>query len=240
MKASRTDQLRLLELAEADVALARARHRRATLPELAKLSELGAVRNGVSQELVAAQTVLSDLQAEQERLESDLEPARARLVRNQGKVDAGEIADPKALRSMVEEIDHLRGRIAKLEDDELELMQQIEDATGTQDRIAARRGEIDNQARGLIATREQAFAQIDAEIAELTSTREALAKLTPGDLLGLYEKVAAKVGTGAARLHEGRCSGCHVEANASDLRQYTAAPADQVVRCEECGRVLIR
>ena len=240
MQASQTDQLRLLELAELDVAITQAKHRRAHLPELAELAELGGRRNAVTQELVAADTALGDLQAEQERLEEDLEPARARLARNQGRVDAGQIMDPKALRSMVEEIDHLRGRIAKLEDDELELMQQIEDATGVRDEIAARRGRIDVQGRAVMSARDKAFVEIDTELAELIASRAGIATAAPGDLIALYEKIAAKIGTGAARLADGRCSGCHMEANASDLRQYSSAGADQVVRCEECGRILVR
>lgn len=240
MQASQEDQLRLLVLADADVAIARAKHRRASLPELDQLRELGATRNAVTQELVAAETALSDLTEDQQRLETDLEPARVRLARNQGKVDAGEIGDPKALRSMVDEIEHLQGRIRKLEDDELELMQQIEDAGQVRDEIVARRGVIDNQARGLIASRDAAFAEIDAELAELGTDRSAHAFVVSEDLLALYEKIGVKAGTGAARLTDGRCMGCHVEANASDLRQYSAVPANQVVRCEECGRILIR
>lgn len=47
-------------------------------------------------------------------------------------------------------------------------------------------------------------------------------------------------GFGAAELQHGRCSGCRLDANAADLRAYAAAPADQVIRCEECGRILVR
>lgn len=240
MKAAREDQLRLLVLADADLAIARARHRRTSLPELDQLRELGAQRNAVSAELVASETALADLEAEQEQLEVDLEPARARLVRNQAKVDAGEIGDPKALSSMLAEIEHLKGRITKLEDAELDLMQSVEDATRARDEIAGRRAVIDDQARGLIATRDAAFAEIDAELVELGTDRQAQAAVVAGEVLALYEKIAARSGTGAAKLSEGRCMGCHVEANAADLRQYSAAAPDQVVRCEECGRILVR
>lgn len=240
MQASPQDQQRLLVLADADVAIARAKHRRASLPELAQLRELGAKRNAVTQELVAAETALSDLTEEQQRLEADLESPRARLARNQAKVDAGQIGDPKALRSMVDEIDHLRGRISKLEDAELELMQQIEDAGRVRDEVAARRGEIDNQARALIASRDKTFAEIDDELVELGTDRAAHATVVPAEILALYEKIGAKSGTGAAKLTDGRCMGCHVEANAADLRRYSTAGADQVVRCEECGRILVR
>lgn len=240
MQASPADQAKLLHLAEIDTALAQARHRRAALPELAQLKALGATRQQVTQDLVAATTRVSDLEADQERLESDLDPARARRERNQARVDAGEIGDAKALRSMTEELEHLRGRIATLEDQQLDLMQQIEDATSARDQVAARRHEIDDQARALMAARDRAYAEIDGEVEAETTHRTGIAGALPADVLALYEKIAARQGFGAARLTEGRCTGCHVEANAADLRRYQSAAPQDIVRCEECGRILIR
>lgn len=240
MQAPTQDQARLLQLAEIDLSIEKATHRRANLPELATLRELGAKRNAVTQELVAAQTAVTDLDDEQARLESDLEPARARLERNQQKVNSGAIADPKALKSMLDELDHLKGRISKLEDDELELMQRIEDATAVRDEIAARRRVIDDEARGLIARRDEQFAELDRALEQDRTARAAITATLPVDLLALYEKVAARSGSGAARLRDDRCTGCHVLANAADLRRYKAAAAEDVVRCEECGRILVR
>lgn len=240
MQASTADQATLLQLAEIDTAIEQATHRRARLPELARLRELGGQRNAITAELTQAQTVLGDLEADQERLESDLEPARARLVRNQGKVDQGDVRDPKALRSLLEEIEHLKGRITKLEDDELELMQQVEDAGARRDEVAARRKVIDDEARGLIAARDKAFGEIDAELERLRDDRVAVGVQVPAELRDLYDKIAVRVGSGAARLSDGRCMGCHVQANAADLRTYEAAAATEVVRCEECGRILVR
>ncbi|MDN5726748.1 MAG: nucleic acid-binding protein, partial [Propionibacteriales bacterium] len=31
-----------------------------------------------------------------------------------------------------------------------------------------------------------------------------------------------------------------LDVNAADLRTYAAAAADEVLRCEECGRILVR
>ena len=37
-----------------------------------------------------------------------------------------------------------------------------------------------------------------------------------------------------------RCTGCRLEVNAAELRDYVAAAEDEVLRCEECSRILIR
>lgn len=132
MQADPGAQRALLQVAELDTKVARLRHRRSTLPENAKLAELQATRTKLSEQIVAAQTRRGDAEAEQERVEIDLAPARARLVRNQQKIDAGMIA-AKALQPMLDEIEHLRGRIATLEDTQLDIMQQVEDETATSD-----------------------------------------------------------------------------------------------------------
>ena len=62
----------------------------------------------------------------------------------------------------------------------------------------------------------------------------------PDDLLALYEKLRAQHGIGAAALRARRCEGCRLEINAADLRDIAGRPADEVVRCPECSRILVR
>jgi uncharacterized protein len=62
----------------------------------------------------------------------------------------------------------------------------------------------------------------------------------PADLLALYDKIRASSGVGAAMLRRGQCQGCHLSLNTVDLYAIKATPADEVVRCEECRRILIR
>jgi predicted nucleic acid-binding Zn-ribbon protein len=45
---------------------------------------------------------------------------------------------------------------------------------------------------------------------------------------------------GAAALRAGRCQGCHLTLNTVDLNQIRASAPDEVIRCEECRRILVR
>jgi len=240
MQADPGAQRALLQVAELDTKVARLRHRRSTLPENAKLAELQATRTKLSEQIVAAQTRRGDAEAEQERVEIDLAPARARLVRNQQKIDAGMIA-AKALQPMLDEIEHLRGRIATLEDTQLDIMQQVEDETATSDKLAAERKGIETAMRDLLVQRDKAARELDQQIEGFGEQRKTLAGRLPAELIALYDKIAQRAGgTGAAELRARRCGGCGLELDVSELkRQATAAP-DQVLRCEECGRILVR
>ena len=45
---------------------------------------------------------------------------------------------------------------------------------------------------------------------------------------------------GAAALRGGRCQGCHLSLNTVNLNRIRAADPDEVIRCEECRRILVR
>ena len=96
---------------------------------------------------------------------------------------------------------------------------------------------------GSVATfklEKQQVAALAAEAKQVRDTRAARAKSLPDGLLALYEKLRASKGTGAALLQRGRCTGCQLEIPVSDLDRYRKAPANEVLRCAHCDRILIR
>jgi predicted nucleic acid-binding Zn-ribbon protein len=75
----------------------------------------------------------------------------------------------------------------------------------------------------------------------LRQQRTEIEPVIPSELLALYDKIGASHGgIGAAELRARRCTGCQLEVNAADLRVFSAAAEDEVLRCEECSRILIR
>ncbi len=216
-------------------------HRGRTLPEHTEIARLQAERAAVGATLVAAETAVSDLELEQARAEKDLAPVRERLVRNQQRIADGVVADPKALASMIDEVEHLKKRIRDLEDAELEVMEQLETEVAGQTRLQGQAEDLDSQLAGLESKRDSQIAELRADIAERRGERAELTPLIPTALLALYDKIGAShAGVGAAELRQRRCTGCQLEINSADIRVYAAAPVDEVLRCEECGRILVR
>jgi predicted nucleic acid-binding Zn-ribbon protein len=241
IKADPVSQRRLLDLQAVDSTLAQLQHRRRTLPEHAELPRLRAERQALASDLVAADTAVSDLQLEQTKAESDLEPVRERLARNQRRIADGSVPDAKALASMVAEIDHLKKRISDLEDAELEVMEQLESAAADRERLRSRSVELEDALSQTTARRDEQLAALDAEIAQRRAERGQIAPEIDRPLLGLYDKIAGSYGgVGAAELRARRCTGCQLEVNAADLGTFAAAADDEVLRCEECSRILVR
>ncbi|MEV5739066.1 zinc ribbon domain-containing protein [Microbispora rosea] len=240
MKAAPEAQKRLLDLAELDTGLDRLRHRRRSLPELAEIDELSKRLAQVSTQIIAAETEAGDLARDQAKAESDVDAVRVRVERDQKRLDSGQVSSPKDLASLQSELVSLRRRQSDLEEVVLEIMERREAADARVTTLKSEREEVTGTLRAAEDRRDAAFAQIDKESGELTSGRSAITADVPADLLGLYEKMREQSGVGAAMLHGGRCLGCRTSLSIADLNRIRAAAHDEVVRCEECRRILVR
>ena len=226
---------------ELDARLDALRHQLATIPEAIQLAELKRGRSDVDDAARDARIEVADLTSEQKRADADVEQVKARRVRDQGMIDAGSISDPKALQRMLGELESLQRRISDLEDVELEVMEKLEAAQSELDTRTAALEKIDADAERLEQARAQKAADLEAQVEDATTSRTAAAVGMPEDLMKLYEKLrAAKGGVGAAALQRKECQGCRIVLNASDLSVIAAKPVDEVVRCEECDRILVR
>ncbi len=239
MKAPASVQRRLLDLNKVDTTLVRLSHRRKNLPEHTEVLRIQAELATIDDELTAAETAVADGELEQRRAETDLEPVRERRRRDQARIDAGDV-DAKALRGLVDEVAHLDRRIGELEDAQLEAMERLEEATAARDEVAGRHAGLDANLKAAVASRTKAAQEIDTEAKGQLAVRAEIVKDLPKDLFALYEKTRQHIGSGAAALVARRCEGCGLEANAADLRAYAAAAPDDVLKCAECGRILVR
>lgn len=241
MKADPDAQLKLLDLQRLDAAADQLRHRRAHLPESEQIKELTVRRSDVLGRSRDQQIVVDDLTAAQEKADADVEQVKARRKRDQDRMDQGLISNPKDLERMQHELASLERRIATLEDEELEVMEDLEAAQTELAAMQTDLAETEERLAVLTATRDEQYADIDARLKELTVDRESLAAALPADLLGLYDKLRAnKGGVGAAELRARQCGGCMLSLDAAELADIRAKGADEVVRCEQCQRILVR
>ncbi len=241
VKASPEAQLRLLELADLDTELARQDHRRRTVPEIAELDNLAGRATRARDALVAAETQLSDLGREQERAERDVDQVRARISKDQDRLDGGSVSSAKELESLQSEVVSLKRRQGDLEEGVLELMERMEDLTALRNESRAERDTVDAEIAAATARRDATLAEITEAAGKATQARDAVTAGMPADLLALYDKVRAAVGApSAAMLRRGRCDGCRESLSMAELNEIRAAAPDEVIRHEECRRILIR
>lgn len=217
------------------------RHQRASLPELAELAALQASRTELDNRARDARIAVDDLTVEQEKVDTDVEAVKTRRRRDRDRMDQGLVTNPKDLERMQHELESLERRIASLEDEELEVMARLEDAQRDLDGLTVQVAEADQRLGELAATRDERLAAIDAELTTVLVERAPAVAGVPADLLALYDRLRdQKGGVGAAELRQRRCTGCQLGIDNAELAVIKAAPADEVIRCEECQRILVR
>jgi predicted nucleic acid-binding Zn-ribbon protein len=241
LKADPAAQLALLDLQAIDARADQLRHQRRTLPELAEIASLQEARAALDAQRRDAQIQVDDLTAEQHKVDLDVEQVKTRRTRDRDRMDQGLISNPKDLERMQGELESLERRITTLEDEELEVMARLEDAEKDLDGFTAQVAAADERLVALTAARDEKVAALDAELASLDAERTPAVAGLPDDLVALYDKLRdAKGGVGAAPLRARECGGCRLTLDAHEIAEIRAKDDDEVVRCEECQRILVR
>jgi len=238
VKASPEAQRRLLDLQAIDTALAQLAHRRRSLPELAEIDAIAREISALEDDRVRAQVAVDDLDRDIARFEKDIEQVRSRKERDQKRLDAGGAL--REIEGLQHELATLNRRQSELEDSELELMEQRESAEEALNGVQKKLDEARERREAAEHRRDDAYADIAKERDFKTQSRVPLAADLPEDLVQLYDKIRTDTGLGAALVRAGRCGGCRIELYGADLARVKNAPADEVVRCEECRRIMVR
>ncbi|RYE78967.1 MAG: hypothetical protein EOO74_04475 [Myxococcales bacterium] len=232
--------MRLLDVQELDSQLDALRHQRATIPEATQVADLAAQRDKVRDAVRDLKVLVDDLTTEQKKADADVESVKARRARNQQVLDSGS-ASAKDMENLMHEVGSLERRISDLEDVEIEVMERLEEAQNDLQARTTDLDEIQERGRALVATRNEKAKAIDTRVSEVEAEREQTATDIPQDLMDLYAKLRAqKGGVGAAALRARQCGGCMLTLDATILKEITGKADDEVVRCEECGRILVR
>jgi predicted nucleic acid-binding Zn-ribbon protein len=241
VKASPEAQRRLLELAEVDAELTRLEHRRRSLPEHEEISTLEQRDRELRDQLAVLEARVGDLKREQAKAEADVEQVRARIDRDRVRLDAGQVSSPRELENLQSEVESLHRRQSDLEEIVLDVMERQETAQGQQEAAVAERASIGSDLATVTARRDAALAEIGEQAGKAADRRTTVVADEPADLIDLYERLrVSHGGVGAAALRRGRCEGCHLSLNTVDLNAIRSAAPDEVLRCEECRRILVR
>jgi predicted nucleic acid-binding Zn-ribbon protein len=241
VKAAPEAQLRLLDLQEVDTALDRLDHRKRTLPELAEIQHAEQRLGEFSDALVAAQTEISDIDREQKKAEQDVDQVRARADRDQKRLDSGQVSSARDLENLQSEIASLQRRQSDLEEIVLEIMERREEAETRLRDVEADRETSEKTLAELSTRRDAAYRELDGQAELHKAARAGIVGDIPDDLLKLYDKLREQHrGVAATALLRGQCQGCHLQLNTVELNDIRAAAKDDVVRCDECRRILVR
>lgn len=230
----------LIRVQDHDTAADQLRHRRETLAELAELARTDNELARVEQALAEVGAARAEVARRQLRHEDELAGAQARIAEVERRLYSGASSIPRELRAMQADAESLRRHRSSIEDHVLDAMGEREPLDAEVARLEGERDRLDGVGARLRVAVAESQAAIDGELAAQVALRQAAAAGLPDDLRLLYEQVRSRHGgIGAARLVNGRCSGCHLTLPAVELDRIRREPRDTLVRCDQCGRLLV-
>jgi uncharacterized protein len=239
MKAEVIQQRSLLELADLDAELSRIDHRSSHLAEQQRFEQIQADHRDANDRLASLGLALEDLDAQIAKFESEIEGVRDREDRDRKMLDAGAIS-AKQLADLQHELETLERRQSSLEDSLLEVMERREELQTKQTNELGKIDALESELAEAQRARDDALAAIEQKRQQGVSRRDELTAGLDPNLVSLYERQRSGGGPGAARLQGRRCGACRIEIDRGEIARITAAADDDVLRCPECGAILLR
>jgi hypothetical protein len=216
-------------------------HRSETLPVRAALAELQGQLAGVDAQIAEVDSRLGALSRSQQRLEDEIASLREKQALVDKQLYSGTTNNPRELQALQDDIESIKRRIVKLEDDELEVMEATEPVDAEHRALTSKRNDLGGKADALQAELDGAVSEIDAELSEVRAQRDAAGAEVEAELLAEYEGLRKRAGGIAiARLVGSTCQGCHLGLSAVEVDRIRKLSLDDRVTCEECGRLLVR
>jgi predicted nucleic acid-binding Zn-ribbon protein len=232
---------RLLELQRFDTAIDRLTQRKANLPEQRILDEIAAELVGARAAHATKQEELDAVARDQSRLEGEVQMIDEKIKHESGRLYGGDISSPKELANIQAELDALRRRKNHLEDQDLEVLERREEIEKDLGALAETLGALEARSGEAAAARDSAAVEIESELEQNTSGRAEVVPQIPEELLDLYVELRPKKdGVAAAILDGNVCRGCGVSLSPMALDAIKRADAGELVRCENCRRILVQ
>ncbi len=206
--------------------IARVESRLETDPEVVRLeAALEAARS--SQQAVATQLRASD---------HEREDHRTRLRSREKELMSGRIRSPTELMQLSEEVQHMKTRFAEEEDAQLHLM---EDAEVADEAVRDATSKL-QEGRTVSAAEEPPMREeLEAsrsELAEVEAGRDQIWGQVPPEGQSAYSRT--RVQPAVTWVLNNQCAACHVTVTTSGM-QLLRRGSDDLVRCENCGRILV-
>ena len=208
----------------------------------AELANIGPERAGIEAKAKDAQTALEaaktkakQLESERKRLELEVDSKKQQIEKY--SLQQFQTKKNEEYRALAHEIETCKQAISKLEDQQLEFMEQIEGAQKAAQNAAAQTTQlvkaIEEQKAGL-ATKE---LRLKKELDELKADYGRLQEAVNEDVRNKYLRLRKQRGaTTVVGIEHSVCGGCHMKLPTQIVLQTQAS--QDLVTCPNCGRIL--
>jgi predicted nucleic acid-binding Zn-ribbon protein len=229
---------KLLQLQELDLAIERLEARRAQLEGGEELRAARARMAESEARVGELRLSLDSVANEQRRLESDIDSIQRKIDAERAREYDGSVVNAKELQSIEAEVESLRGRKSRLEDELIDQMERREDMEARLLPLEADAAVAAEQLAEVEEGSAREFVELEKTLSERKADRETMVPEFGTELLDLYDDLRQqKKGIGAAALIDGVCQACHQKLSPMYIDRLKREPG--IRRCEYCRRILI-
>lgn len=226
----------LLDVQELDSQIDRLLERRQSLPELAKFKSEHESAQRLEKDLEDARAELRRIELDLDKAEGELELLETKLDEHETRLFAGGMSARETEHQRLE-VESLRGQREAREERVLAMLEELDpirqrvaDLEAELAKVNERKGMLEDEIKG-------EWGKIDAEIARKEERKIEAASPVPEDLMDLYDKLRRiKEGVAIAAYDSGVCGGCHMALSPAEEEE---AFSDEIPRCAHCRRILV-
>ena len=240
MQASPEQQSLIFELQLLDNEIMQANTKLKSLPEIEQLLHIDKRIVTATDELATVKAEADQIALELRRGEVDVETVTDRIKKDEARLASGN-ATPKELEQLQHEVGTLKKRQETLEEIELEIMVRSEAITARTNTLTTDLASLETLKAEINQRLTTASGEINTVITNKQSDRVKVVVKIEKPLIDLYEKIrTASGGVAAAALVGNKCNGCNLAINAVEMERIKSLAKDELLRCEECRRILVR
>jgi uncharacterized protein len=205
--------------------IARVESRLESDPEVVRLEE-------AVQETRAAQNAVATRLRESDH---EREDHRTKLRSRERELMSGRVRNPTDLMQMSEEVQHMKARFAEEEEAELQLMEDAETADEALREASASLEDVRKRSSEEEPGLREELAAWRVELTEVEADRDRVWEQVPPAYQSAYKRL--RVRPTVAPVLNNQCTACHVTVTSSGMQLLRKG--DELVQCENCGRILV-
>lgn len=204
-------------------------------PDIAEL-EAAVARQAAA--VAAQEKRLAELRRQARWEENEAAEVERERARQERKLYGGTVTNLKELEQLQAKVEELRRKVGHHEEAALVAMEESDALAPEVQAAAAERARLQALLDARRAEQAEICRELEARLAEIPARRAALVEAVDDPrLVERYERNRGRGGgIAVAAITDGRCEACRVKVSAAILSQ---ARANQVVQCENCGRILV-
>ena len=237
MKLDKASQAALLKLSEVDLEIAHIKQEITKSIESKDLVDLRAKQSELAGELIAARTVVENLQSSQARADDDLHLVEERIAKDKDRLS--QTSSPKDAQGLQSEIESLQRRKSDLEDAELELLAEIESAQAVLTEVSSRKEQNSKELETLQQEIQTTIDDLKTRGRKLTADREILVSKVTEEVLKKYSALSARQ-IAVGQIENRSCTACRMGLTANVIDSIIDLVEDELGVCPECQAFIVR